>query len=238
MYIYRKLTPISAITFDLDDTLYDNKPVMDKTEKELLNFIRSYDIRFSTFQFNDFKMYQTIILKKYPDIYHNVTYWRWLAAKLLLLHYGYSYNHAILGANKIISYFLYWRSQINIPKFTHKILSYLSKKIPLAVITNGNANPSVFGLGNYFQFVLQAGKDGRAKPFSDMYYCASQKFNIKIHSILHVGDSLDTDIQGALDSGMQACWLNSRKKILSYNKISNKFPHVEIKCLASLIALI
>ncbi|EEG87262.1 hypothetical protein PROPEN_00540 [Proteus penneri ATCC 35198] len=34
MRFYRTLTPIAAMTFDLDDTLYDNVPVMDKTEKK------------------------------------------------------------------------------------------------------------------------------------------------------------------------------------------------------------
>lgn len=32
MRFYRPLSPVRAMTFDLDDTLYDNRPVMDKTE--------------------------------------------------------------------------------------------------------------------------------------------------------------------------------------------------------------
>ena len=33
MRIYRGLKPIKAMTFDLDDTLYDNWPVIMKVEK-------------------------------------------------------------------------------------------------------------------------------------------------------------------------------------------------------------
>lgn len=55
MRFYRQLAPIAAITFDLDDTLYDNRPVIDKTEQELLNFIRCYDDRFDKLQFADLK---------------------------------------------------------------------------------------------------------------------------------------------------------------------------------------
>lgn len=47
MRFYRQLATIVVITFDLDDTLYDNRPVIDKTEQELLNFIRRNDDRFS-----------------------------------------------------------------------------------------------------------------------------------------------------------------------------------------------
>lgn len=48
---YRQLTPILAITFDLDYTLYDNGSVIDKTEPKLLNFIRCYDDLFNNLQY-------------------------------------------------------------------------------------------------------------------------------------------------------------------------------------------
>ncbi|BGI50867.1 MAG: 5-amino-6-(5-phospho-D-ribitylamino)uracil phosphatase YigB [Arsenophonus endosymbiont of Ceratovacuna japonica] len=237
MYFYRQLTSISAITFDLDDTLYNNKPVIDKTEQNLLSFIRYYDNRFNNLQLNDLKNYQKLIINKYPEIYHNVTQWRWLAMKTLLDHYGYNQTKSSDGANAIMNNFYYWRSQIIVPKLTHQILSILYKKIPLAVITNGNANPYACGLGNYFQFILKAGTDGRAKPYTDMFYLAAKKFNIVLDNVLHVGDNLITDIQGALYSGMQACWINTNNNLLDINK-NNILPHIEITNLASLIKLI
>lgn len=36
MRFYRPLGQISALTFDLDDTLYDNRPVIDRTMHESL----------------------------------------------------------------------------------------------------------------------------------------------------------------------------------------------------------
>ena len=42
MRFYRPLGQISALTFDLDDTLYDNRPVIDRTMHESLAFVRSY----------------------------------------------------------------------------------------------------------------------------------------------------------------------------------------------------
>lgn len=63
-------------------------------------------------------------------------------------------------------------------------------------ITNGNAQPELFGLGDYFEFVLRAGPHGRSKPFSDMYFLAAEKLNVPIGEILHVGDDLTTDVVG------------------------------------------
>ncbi|RXK33068.1 flavin mononucleotide phosphatase [Arsenophonus endosymbiont of Bemisia tabaci Asia II 3] len=238
MHVYRQLTSIAAITFDLDDTLYDNRPVFAKIEQELLNFIRCYDDRFNKLQFAVLKNYQTLIVNQYPEIYHDVTQWRWLAVKALLCQYGYDREGSAGGADDIMAHFSYWRSQIVVPDVTHKILSTLAEKFPLAVITNGNADPYACGLGDYFQFVLKAGPDGRAKPFSDMYYLAAQKFNIVVDKILHAGDDLITDIQGALHSGMQACWINTNSSNLLATNENDILPHIEVTGLASLIALI
>ncbi len=41
MHFYRPLERISAITFDLDDTLYDNRPVIARTEQQSVAFYNS-----------------------------------------------------------------------------------------------------------------------------------------------------------------------------------------------------
>jgi putative hydrolase of the HAD superfamily len=45
MRFYRPVGLISAITFDLDDTLYDNRPVILRTEQESLLFVQQYHPR-------------------------------------------------------------------------------------------------------------------------------------------------------------------------------------------------
>jgi HAD superfamily hydrolase (TIGR01549 family) len=61
-------------------------------------------------------------------------------------------------------------------------------------ITNGNAQPELFGLSDYFRFVLRAGPDGRSKPFADMYHLAAERLALPLGQILHVGDDLTTDV--------------------------------------------
>lgn len=50
MRFYRPLGQISALTFDLDDTLYDNRPVIDRTMHESLAFVRNYHPSLSQFR--------------------------------------------------------------------------------------------------------------------------------------------------------------------------------------------
>lgn len=238
MHFYRPLSPIQAITFDLDDTLYDNHPVIDKTEEEVLRFIRAYDPRFSHFVQNDLYTFRGIVAEQEPDVCHDITRWRWLSAKMMLCHYGYSREDALKGADHIMAHFTYWRNQIDVPESTHEILIKLAEKLPLVAITNGNAEPDACGLGDYFQFVLKAGPDGRSKPFCDMYRLAAKRLEIAPQSILHVGDNLVTDVEGAIKSGMQACWINPGHKTLMEEKDVRLLPHVEISQLASLLSLV
>jgi len=39
MKYYRPLKPFKAISFDLDDTLYDNQPIIKKAEDEILAYL-------------------------------------------------------------------------------------------------------------------------------------------------------------------------------------------------------
>lgn len=105
-------------------------------------------------------------------------------------------------------------------------------------ITNGNARPELFGLSDYFRFVLRAGPDGRSKPFADMYHLAAERLNVPLGKILHVGDDLTTDVAGAIRCGMQACWIKPQGADLMHTADSRLLPHIEISRLASLTSLI
>ena len=155
-----------------------------------------------------------------------------------MLEAGLSAHEAAEGAREAMLNFAAWRSRIDVPQETHDALKKLAQKWPLVAITNGNAEPHLFGLGDYFKFVLRAGPHGRSKPYSDMYHLAAQKLGVTPREILHVGDDLTTDIAGAIRSGAQACWINLLDGDLMQVEDSRLLPHLEISQLASLTSLI
>lgn len=238
MHFYRPLGQISALTFDLDDTLYDNRPVIRRTTKEVLAFVQGYHSRLNNFAEADFEHYRQALLRDEPEIYHDVTEWRRRSIELVMLDVGLTASQASEGAAGAMESFAQWRSRIDITQETHDTLAKLAEKWPLAAITNGNAEPHLFGLDQYFTFILRAGPDGRSKPFADMYQMAAEKLNLPPEQILHVGDDLTTDVGGAISSGMQACWINLRDGDLMQIRDSRLLPHLEISRLASLTALI
>ena len=238
MRFYRPLGQISALTFDLDDTLYDNYQVIRTTEQESLAFVQNYHPAMKGFESNDFLQVRQALRRAEPEIYHDVTEWRRRAVEQAMLSAGLSPSEASIGAHAAMLHFAQWRSRIDVPEETHDTLTRLAKKWPLVAITNGNAQPELFGLNDYFRFVLRAGPDGRSKPFSDMYHLAAERLEVPIEQILHVGDDLTTDVAGAVRCGMQACWINLREGSLMEIHDSRLLPHVEISRLTSLTTLI
>ncbi|MCE0802698.1 5-amino-6-(5-phospho-D-ribitylamino)uracil phosphatase YigB [Buttiauxella sp. S04-F03] len=238
MHFYRPLGTIAALTFDLDDTLYDNREVIMRTERESMSFVQNYHPKLNHLQRPDFLRIRHALRLEEPDIYHDVTEWRRRAVEQAMLDVGLSAEEAAAGAQASMENFAHWRSQIDVPQETHDTLAKLAEKWPLVAITNGNAEPHLFGLDQYFKFVLRAGPHGRSKPFNDMYHLAAEKLNVPLGHILHVGDDLTTDVAGAVRCGMQACWINLRDGDLMQIDDSRLLPHLEISQLASLTALI
>ncbi|POP45735.1 flavin mononucleotide phosphatase [Superficieibacter electus] len=238
MRFYRPLGAISALTFDLDDTLYDNRPVILRTEQETLKFLRNYHPSLVALENSDFQRLRQALRKAEPEIYHDVTEWRRRAVEQAMLDAGLSPDEAAAGAAAAMVNFATWRSRIDIPQETHDTLAALAKKWPLVAITNGNAQPELFGLNDYFKFVLRAGPDGRSKPYHDMYHLAAERLALPLSEILHVGDDLTTDVAGAIRCGMQACWIKPENADLMQATDSRLLPHIEISRLASLSTLI
>lgn len=238
MKFYRPLCPIRAITFDLDDTLYDNYPVMRKTAEVAHAALRAYHPALREFTPADYQALRDALLAREPEIYHDVSEWRRRSVELALLNVGLSATEAATGASEVMDVFHHWRSVVEIPEETHQTLRWLSERVPLVAITNGNANPQKLGINHYFQFSLRAGPHGRAKPWQDMYHLAAERLSIAPEHILHVGDDLTTDVAGSLRAGMQACWINLRAGNLMKIGDARLIPNVEIHQLASLTSLL
>ncbi|TKI04169.1 5-amino-6-(5-phospho-D-ribitylamino)uracil phosphatase YigB [Martelella alba] len=238
MLFYRPLRPLKAITFDLDDTLYDNRPVIARTEEESLRFLQSYHPALRTLDAGYYRRIRVALREREPDIYHDVTRWRWRALQQAMRDQGLGETESRDGADAAMAHFARWRSAISVPEATHRTLRALSERWPLAAITNGNASPAACGLARYFQFVLRAGPDGRAKPFRDMYHRAAAKLGVSPRHVLHVGDDLSADINGAVASGMQACWINDRGGDFGRAPDARLLPHLEIPRLESLLSLL
>jgi len=237
MICYRRPRPIRAISFDLDDTLYDNGPVIRAAEQALRAHLHHHYPALARISETDWLAAKRQLLARQPELLHDVTGVRRQLLRYWLGRAGLSVGLAQAGAEQALALFLDWRNKVSVPAESHWLLSRLGQRYPLVAITNGNVDPHRIGLGRYFSAVFAAGERYRSKPYGDMFLAARQHLGLPAASILHVGDHLESDVYGALVSGQPAVWLNHRVRPLGGLR-PRLLPHWEIHRLVRLIELV
>ena len=96
---------------------------------------------------------------------------------------------------------------------TIEILDYLRQKYTLHIITNGFANVQDKKLNNsnirkYFETITNSDNAGAKKPNPIIYDYSLNMANAKKETSIMIGDCLDADINGALDFGIDAVFVN------------------------------
>ncbi|GAA3542554.1 HAD-IA family hydrolase [Zobellella aerophila] len=235
MRFYKRLTPIKVVSFDLDDTLYDNVPVIAAAESWLLDALKHDHPESTLLDKTSLATIKRQLLRCRPELAHDVG-----ACRLAVLTEGLSRQGVANGrarelAEEYYRGFLAVRGRIQVPKATHKVLTALGRHYRLAVITNGNLPIEHTELAPYFELVLQAGKDGRMKPAPDMFQRLAEQAGVSLSEILHIGDHRDTDVAGAVLSGCQSVWLNDANQ--SEAGLSC-LPHLTLERLEQLLELL
>ena len=104
----------------------------------------------------------------------------------------------------------------------HETLHYLqSKNIKLAIISNWQRGLKYFcqelDIYRYFNEILASAEVGCQKPDAGIFKEAAKRFKLEPKEILHVGDSLTEDIQGASSAGFEVVLLDRTNENLSKN---------------------
>ncbi len=110
---------------------------------------------------------------------------------------------------------LYIRSfRVELVPGVKEVLKPLSKKYSLAVISNAISEVPrhavrKFGLEKYFDFVTVSRDIGIRKPNPEIFKFTLENLGIESHEAVHVGDSMEHDIEGAKNAGMKAIWITA-----------------------------
>jgi putative hydrolase of the HAD superfamily len=203
---------ITDIFFDLDHTLWD----FEKNSEITFNLI------FEKHQIN-------IGLKEFMEVYKpvNFKYWNMYRRNKIdsinLRYYRLKevFDTLSLKADKAFidlianEYIDNLSNQVHLFPDAEDILKYLSTKYKLHIITNGfeevqHKKIKSSGIDHFFETVTTAGGSGYKKPDKRIFEHALQKADTKNNSSLMVGDSLEADIQGAKDFGMQTIYFGKK----------------------------
>jgi putative hydrolase of the HAD superfamily len=249
MQIYRRLTAIKAISFDLDDTLYNNLPIMLAIEPKMQDYFNArfaaLSLKVNTaFDRYFWAPYRQQALARFKNIGHDVAKLRFETYRLGFLAYNINAQQAVVEAHAGLAYFVKLRSDFKVPAISHSLLSKLRHKFPLVAISNGNVDTSALGIDHYFQHIYHAGyqqsetdhseKLFKQKPAKDMFTIALNDLAILPEQLLHVGDCGFADVHGALNAGCQTAWLPQ----YGVGKRLRQIPHLELATIDELLSFV
>src|SRR3546814_328488 len=104
-------------------------------------------------------------------------------------------------------------------------LQRLSARVPLAALSNGNADLQRIGLMHVFRFQLGAREHGAAKPHASIFHAACERLECAPDEVLHVGDDVEMDVLGAHRAGLRSCWINR----VDCDGVYREWPHADIR---------
>ncbi|MCL1141095.1 HAD-IA family hydrolase [Shewanella gaetbuli] len=234
---YQRLSPVKALSFDLDDTLYNNAPVIKKAVSASFALLIEQFPKASELTLDDWQAIKIAEQLKWPELMHDTSAARYAMLREGLIQLGYSELDASQGAQNALDCFHDHRSDFKVSADVIKILAQLKQRYRLVGITNGNVNSARIGLDEVFDFVLHPGYGVKMKPYGDMFALACKQLSIQPAELLHVGDHPHSDVVGARIAGCQTIWLNPCQQ-QKYKSSSNLLPTVEITQLNQLLTIL
>lgn len=195
---------ITAITFDLDDTLWPCAPVIAAAEEVYFAWIcKKFPAIESKYRLTDVIALRREILESQPALKNDVTEMRRCATRELLAPFGAS-DADIQEAVRVC---VEARQKVSFYDDVMTSLQDLSFHYRLGSITNGNADLQAIGVAHLFDVELAATMDLPAKPAPDMFLRACDALGIQPERLLHVGDHPINDVAAARQAGCRTAWI-------------------------------
>jgi putative hydrolase of the HAD superfamily len=225
------LQKIRAITIDLDDTLWPIAPTIAQAEQVLQNWLaqRAPAAAALAQQPGVRQRIRLAVQQQWPECLHDMSFLRLQSLRQLLQEAGEAQHHA----EPAFEVFFAARQQVCFYDDTVSALAFLSARLPVLALSNGNADVHRMGLGQYFVGSVAARHVGVAKPDRAIFEHAAQVLQQPLDAVLHVGDDAHLDVCAALDVGMQAVWVN--RGDLAWHAGDRK-AHLEVRDLLQLCA--
>ena len=197
---------IRALTFDLDDTLWDNRPVMLAAEQALYDWLRTNYPRIGQrYTLDELTGLRRDLAERDPGLRYHMTALR--KASLSLAAESVGYDDSLI--EPAFTAFLEVRHRVKpyddvVPALERlRGAGYL-----IGSLTNGNADVHRAGIGHLFDFSVSAESVGKAKPHPKMYREACRLAGVDPSELAHVGDEPATDLEGARVAKVAGIWMN------------------------------
>ena len=200
--------------FDLDHTLWDFEANSRQTLEEMYHKlllkergVHNFDDFFSRYTVHNDKLWE-----RYRNGYIKVDELRWKRMWLTLL--DFKIGDEPLAREMAIQFLEALPTRRILFPYAIEILDYLTKKgYRLHLITNGFEKTQLSkiqhaGLGGYFGEVITSEGANSLKPHKEIFEYAFRKTGAEPAESIMLGDSIEADIQGAINAGIDQVYVN------------------------------
>jgi 2-haloalkanoic acid dehalogenase type II len=216
-----------AILFDIDDTLFDRDKVQVEmvhekfSRDELLKLFLETD-RIATVEFDHGADIEEVRVRRFRNFLKMLGLPEDRAEEL---------NVSYLKAYPLL------KAPMDDLEF---VLERLSEEYQLGIVSNGSpkiqyAKLETLGIRNFFECIVISEEFGHRKPDPEIFLEAVRQLSREPDECVYIGNLLETDVLGAKNAGMKACWLNRRDSPTSGMNI---VPDFEVKNLKGLLDIL
>ncbi len=196
---------VQAITLDLDDTLWPFAPIGARIDQVLYEWMLEHSPATAA-------MYPVAAMRELrersftdnPHLHYDLSALRRLTLREALENSGASLDLL----EPAYEAFYAARNQVECYPDAIDALARIAARVPVAAVSNGNADLERIGLAHHFAFQLGSREHGAAKPAASIFHAACARLDVAPAQVLHVGDHAEMDVVGAMQAGLRGCWIN------------------------------
>ncbi len=196
---------IRAITLDLDDTIWPFAPIGARIEQVLDGWLRIHSPRTAEqFPIPAMRALREQVFDAHPHLLHDMS-----ALRRLTLERAFIESNTDPGlTDAAYDVFYAERNRVECYPDALDALARISAKLPVAALSNGNADLVAIGLDHHFAFQLGSREHGAAKPDPSIFLAACDRLGCAPEDVLHVGDHIEMDVVGAARAGLRTAWVH------------------------------
>ena len=198
-------TPIRALLFDLDDTLWPIVPVIVAAEEELYEWLRLHAPAVAAAHTVDSMRARRQALMD-EDPRHRVDL---MALRTLVMHEVFEAcgeDRAKIAAGMA----LFGQARNRVQPFADVVpaLQRLARRYLLGSVSNGAADLAAIGMAGHFRISIAAHEFGSVKPDPAIFLHACENLGVAPAETVYIGDDPALDVAGAQAAGLRAAWID------------------------------
>lgn len=204
-------TPIKAVLFDLDDTLWPIVPVIEHAENVLHDWLAVHAPAVAErYSIAMLRTWRQALMQAEPR--YQIDLWGLRHASLSAAFRQVGADVAIV--ERAMAVFSAARNAVTPFEDVVPGLVKLNARLAVGSISNGFADLQEIGIAHHFQISIAAHSFGHAKPDRRIFHAACTALGIQPQQAVYVGDDPILDVQGAQNAGLRGVWINRFERSL------------------------